>query len=134
MKNSILPRKLFRLFASDGIFRQLNCFTFQVTILKHGEHARRVGRPSDVGGIAGEGVEARPAIVRENVVLVRECRKGHQFCSPRSGGESVMIAAVWCRKVAVASQMVARREDEEVFVTIPTVIAMTRMAGIAVVR
>ena len=62
--------------------------TFQVLILKHREHTRcvaRSGRPGDVGGIAGKGVEARPAVMREDVVLVREGREGVQFCSPRNG-------------------------------------------------
>lgn len=56
--------------------------TFQVILLEHGEHTRRVGRSSNVGSIARKRVESRPAIMRENVVLVRESRKGHQFCSP----------------------------------------------------
>lgn len=54
-------------------------FTFQIRVLQHGEQTQGVRRAGDIGRVAGEGVQPRPVVVREEVVLVREGRKRDKF-------------------------------------------------------
>ena len=63
-------------------------FTFQVGILQHGEQAQGVRCASDIGGVAGEGVQPRPVVVREEVVLMRERWKRDKFWCARTSARA----------------------------------------------